>query len=267
MLQQKRIFIIWWQGISVCPDICQKCIDSWKLKNPSWDVIVLDKSNIHEYIDDGVELVRILQFETVTTQTDLIRLYLLNRYGGLYTDATNMCNRPLDEWLQSSMLVNGIWMEWQVDDKMKWWSFPTYNFIYSDTTDNILGKLYNKMIDDKSLHPRGEYMRVPLRFGKLLPPRFHKLKNFQIGYNRHFKPKLGTKIISNDDELMDTPVDKQFEDTLLTAPFFKLTWRSNKAKAKGVYAETTEDVVTCKPISEFGSNSKLTRLINHVFNE
>eukprot|EP00434_Breviolum_minutum_P040553 symbB.v1.2.036036.t1/scaffold4996.1/size31978/1 len=35
-------------------------------------------------------------------ESDLLRLYLLNKYGGAWVDSTNLCRRPLDDWLPSA---------------------------------------------------------------------------------------------------------------------------------------------------------------------
>ena len=35
-------------------------------------------------------------------ESDLLRLYLLNKYGGVWVDSTNLCRRPLDDWLPSA---------------------------------------------------------------------------------------------------------------------------------------------------------------------
>ena len=35
-------------------------------------------------------------------ESDLLRLYLLNKYGGVWVDSTNLCRRPLNDWLPSA---------------------------------------------------------------------------------------------------------------------------------------------------------------------
>ena len=35
-------------------------------------------------------------------ESDILRLYLLKKYGGVWVDATNLCRRPLDAWLPSA---------------------------------------------------------------------------------------------------------------------------------------------------------------------
>ena len=47
----KHIFIIWFQGFHNLPEICEKCYNSWKYKNPGWDIHFIDNLNIHKYIE------------------------------------------------------------------------------------------------------------------------------------------------------------------------------------------------------------------------
>lgn len=90
----KKIWVLWLQGEANAPFVVKNCINSWKRLNTSWDVIVLDADSLSKYIDldldPKIELAH---------QSDIIRLKLLNGYGGVWVDATAYCNRPLDEWL------------------------------------------------------------------------------------------------------------------------------------------------------------------------
>ena len=47
----KHIFILWFQGFENAPFIVKKCLESWKLKNPTWKIIELDDNNISDYIN------------------------------------------------------------------------------------------------------------------------------------------------------------------------------------------------------------------------
>ncbi len=94
----RQIWILWYQGLSEAPFIVRKCIDSWINENPNWDVIVLDKDNLNDYIDDALppEKMEKLSF---TKRSDLFRLQLLTKFGGVWADATTLCMKPLDNWI------------------------------------------------------------------------------------------------------------------------------------------------------------------------
>jgi len=94
----KRIWILWYQGILAAPFVVKKCINSWVQKNPEWEVIVLDESNLEQYITLDLPQHKLNKI-SLTKQSNLVRLQLLAQHGGVWTDATTLCTTPLDNWL------------------------------------------------------------------------------------------------------------------------------------------------------------------------
>jgi hypothetical protein len=73
-------------------------MDSWVQMNPSWDVIILDNDNLEKYVELDVPD-KILDNLSLNHKSDLVRLLLLSRYGGVWADATTFCMSPLNEWI------------------------------------------------------------------------------------------------------------------------------------------------------------------------
>jgi hypothetical protein len=94
----RRIWMLWHQGLSEAPFVVRKCIDSWLKENPSWELIVLDKNNLGEYIDLGLPDEKLASLP-LAKQSNLVRLQLLAEYGGVWADSTVFCMRPLDDWI------------------------------------------------------------------------------------------------------------------------------------------------------------------------
>lgn len=93
----KRIFFYWDRGIHEAPNLVVRCLESWRNNNPHWELIVLDDSNLDNWLTEeswlsGLDM-------PIQKRSNLIRLELLNRYGGVWSDATVFCLRPLDDWL------------------------------------------------------------------------------------------------------------------------------------------------------------------------
>ena len=107
------VFLYWHQGWNEAPPIVKICAESWVRHHPTeqWTVHLLDKDNVHPWLEscdpedvDGLArfLVRKEKGENVgglALYTDLLRLALLDTYGGIWTDATTLCFEPLDSWL------------------------------------------------------------------------------------------------------------------------------------------------------------------------
>ena len=76
-----------------------KCVKTWEILNHDWEVVRLDKSNLHKFIDLN-EIVPNYEQKQISeaSLSDMIRLLLLKKYGGLWVDATMFCNEPLSNW-------------------------------------------------------------------------------------------------------------------------------------------------------------------------
>jgi hypothetical protein len=93
----KIIWFLWLQGLTKAPLVVHKCHDSWLKHNPGWQLIFLDTNNLSDHID--------LKQGDITDQSfsDILRINLLAKYGGVWVDATCYCTKPLDEWLPEYM--------------------------------------------------------------------------------------------------------------------------------------------------------------------
>jgi len=82
-----RVFVYWGQGFEHAPPIVQACQrELWRFHGPE-DVVLLDDSNLHEWvtIPENLELVRATKRAHFS---DYVRMALLAKYGGVWLDAT-----------------------------------------------------------------------------------------------------------------------------------------------------------------------------------
>lgn len=95
----KILWMYWHDGEDAAPELARYCIDSWRKHNPDWDVRVLDSSSAPDYVTiDYVPAGTRLQLVA-----DALRLELLNRYGGVWADASCLCTGPLADWLTNRL--------------------------------------------------------------------------------------------------------------------------------------------------------------------
>jgi oligoribonuclease (3'-5' exoribonuclease) len=94
----KIIWMMWLQGLDNAPEVVQACYRSWVELNPGWQVIFLDETSVHDY----VEVKHIFAAGNnmqIQAHSDVIRIHLLARHGGVWVDATCLCRKSLDTWL------------------------------------------------------------------------------------------------------------------------------------------------------------------------
>src|SRR5690242_8628796 len=99
----KTIWTIWFQGRDRAPWLVRRCLDSWERRNPGWNLRCLDATNVERYIPvrENVDLAS--RRITAASLSDIVRVFLLHEFGGVWVDATTFCNRPLDDWLLGVM--------------------------------------------------------------------------------------------------------------------------------------------------------------------
>ncbi|PNH02082.1 hypothetical protein TSOC_011969 [Tetrabaena socialis] len=89
---------IWtyWDGDP--PLLVQLCLDSWRAHNPAWEITILSKRSVRDYVAD-VDLDALRHANDSQARfADFVRLHVLARYGGLWMDASVICQAPLD-WI------------------------------------------------------------------------------------------------------------------------------------------------------------------------
>lgn len=95
----KAIWVMWWQGILNAPEIVKKCIMNLKKLHPDWEVNVITKDNIIEYIDDTNKIMDMMHKNEIsfTVFSDYLRMFLLDNYGGVWIDSTCFLTDKLPE--------------------------------------------------------------------------------------------------------------------------------------------------------------------------
>lgn len=90
---------MWLQGWGQAPMLVKQCFASWQQLNPGWKVVLLDESNLGDFVD--IESILQVNKDLISNQarSDIARINLLKRHGGVWVDATCVCRRPLDSWL------------------------------------------------------------------------------------------------------------------------------------------------------------------------
>lgn len=91
-----RIIHYCWIGGAPLPSLAQNCINSWKKFMPDWEMKRWDESNFD--VDSAPLYVRqAYAARKFAFVSDYIRLWALERYGGLYMDVDFMVYRSFDD--------------------------------------------------------------------------------------------------------------------------------------------------------------------------
>ena len=119
---------IWtyWNNAELTP-VVRKCIDTWKKYNPDYTIIIITPENLEDYIDFDVKKVSFN--DSAARESDIIRLNVLAKYGGVWCDASILMTRPFDFKTNSNHEFVGYYIE-HYTTKPQWpciegWFFAT----------------------------------------------------------------------------------------------------------------------------------------------
>jgi hypothetical protein len=90
------IWVCWWDGINTMPPIVKACYNSILKYAGGLTVTLITRDNFQDYIDIPDHVLEKAQtgIMTVTHFSNIIRMSLLAKYGGLWIDATILLTKP-----------------------------------------------------------------------------------------------------------------------------------------------------------------------------
>lgn len=99
----KIIWMYWNTPLADAPEVVRLGYQSWKSFNPGYKVVLLNDQTLEDQL--GFNFNTVFDISnirlTLANRADLLRIYLLSQYGGIWVDATSFCLRPIESWLPS----------------------------------------------------------------------------------------------------------------------------------------------------------------------
>lgn len=136
-VNSKTVWICWWQGIENAPEIVKICYNSVCKWMVGWNVNVITLENYKNYVSfpDFIVMKWEKGIISNTLMSDLLRIELLLKYGGLWVDATTLMTGPLPDYIirNSFFAYRNGWMDKEMINMGSW-------LLYSSETHNILLK-------------------------------------------------------------------------------------------------------------------------------
>jgi hypothetical protein len=94
----RRIWMYWHDGWDKAPEIAKLCLQSWRQRNPGYEVRALDHASLGSVFDDPPVHKGASKLSGFANR---VRLRLLRTHGGIWADATNFCTKPVDDWIHA----------------------------------------------------------------------------------------------------------------------------------------------------------------------
>lgn len=100
-IEEKNVWVLWWQGLENAPDIVKVCVSSIKRNIGNRKLVILDENNYRYYtnLDPRYEMMLENGIISKTQFSDLLRLNLLYNLGGIWLDSTYLMTGMLPEYV------------------------------------------------------------------------------------------------------------------------------------------------------------------------
>ncbi|MEV6298415.1 capsular polysaccharide synthesis protein [Actinoplanes sp. NPDC051861] len=99
------IFMYWAQGFTAAPPVVQACLAALKATNPGSRVHEITDANMRAYVDVPEDLAVKLDRRHLS---DVLRLSLLEKFGGVWVDATCHVTEPLRPRVDAALAKSGM---------------------------------------------------------------------------------------------------------------------------------------------------------------
>lgn len=92
----KKIWTFW--DSENLPITVKNCLKTWAFFNPDYEIIVLNKNNLKQYLTIDIEKLR-HSSDSPARFSDFVRLLIASKYGGIWLDASTICTQSFSEWI------------------------------------------------------------------------------------------------------------------------------------------------------------------------
>jgi hypothetical protein len=117
-IDENTIWTYWDQGVKKITPFYQLCIESWRNKNPKHKIIVVDKYNVYDYISKEDLPPQWENMILAQHKSDFVRIALLEKYGGIWSDISVICVRPFNSVFKQNTSLEGFAMrKYSTDSK------------------------------------------------------------------------------------------------------------------------------------------------------
>ena len=242
---EKIIWQYWGQGINdKTPPIVNLCFNSIKRQKGEYQQIILSNNSIQEYLNIPKFIAQKLKNNpefTLTFFSDLLRIYLLNVYGGIWIDATIF----LSDSIHNNLLQKDFFLFQRANQPTDYKKWEKLNYHYFSWQKNFKVNMLNSFIIAQKNNPIITSLTTILTAYWEKETSFKHYFLFQILFNEliQFEPYCNLnceKISDTIPHLLLKNYNEQYDENILQdiyqkTSIHKLTY-IKKYKTKSIYA-------------------------------
>lgn len=104
--KSNKVWVCWFQGMESAPLVVKRCYESMQKNLKKEEIILITDDNINDYVSFPDFILERYKSGAITQThlTDLLRLELLTKYGGIWIDSTVLCTGEIPQYVIDSDL-------------------------------------------------------------------------------------------------------------------------------------------------------------------
>lgn len=223
-----KVFVFWAQGFENAPEIVKSCVSSIKENFKNHDVVLIDSSNFKTFVNIPDYILKKVENKTIslTHFSDILRVCLLEKYGGVWIDATCYLTASISHEITKysfySNKLNNDGSKLFVS-KGRWSAF----FLCSNKGNQIITNLKNLFFEYWKTHDTLiEYYLIDYA----ITLQYSKFENIKKAIDE--VPENNPEIHTLSSLLFETFDKKIFNDICFSTSLFKLSYKFDPEKTK-----------------------------------
>ena len=223
-----KVFVFWAQGFENAPEIVKACVSSIKENFKNHDVVLIDNSNFKTFVNIPDYILKKVENKTIslTHFSDILRVCLLEKYGGVWIDATCYLTAPISHEITKysfySNKLNNNSSKLFVS-KGRWSAF----FLCSNKGNQIITNLKNLFFEYWKTHDTLiEYYLIDYA----ITLQYSKFENIKKAIDE--VPENNPEIHTLSSLLFETFDKKIFNDICFNTSLYKLSYKFDPEKTK-----------------------------------
>ena len=222
-----KIWVCWWQGESDMPEIVRKCIKSIKKNAGDYEIIIITDDNYNEFVNFPKWIMEKYKngIITKTHLSDLLRLEILSKYGGIWLDSTFYCTGNLEKYFELP-----FWSIKRPDYRhtsVACGSFANYSFGCDFDNREIFWIIKNYLLE---YWKKYDYLIDYLFLDYII---VYCINNNELVMKRFNEIQPNNPQCDELLKLLNSVYDKKvFEELIKNTDLFKLSWKLSTKKIK-----------------------------------
>ena len=146
LYDNKISIFTFWEPSTNIPGYIQLCVNTWKKNLPNSNIIILDYSKLHKYLNSSIISKILFKKMTLPIQADAIRVAILEKYGGIWMDIDIIITNY--NFLKDVFRYDLVFFGYPQEKN------PAIGFIYASKNSRIMKEWLTKIIKKVSLYKK-----------------------------------------------------------------------------------------------------------------